>query len=435
MRPASYLFAGAVAGAVLTAAIKSPFVLAGASAAGTDAKAELVRFNTVFQAVVDNYVTAPGEAALMEAAVSNMLSSLDPHSSYMNAKAYKAMEIDNRGEFGGLGFEVTMVDGLVKIVTPLDDTPASRGGLLSNDLIVGIDGQPVQGLTLTQAVDKMRGEVNTPVTLTIQRSGVERPFDIRFVRAIITIQPVKVRTDAGDVGIIKINQFTEKTFDGLRKAIDKIKSEVPDSKLRGYVLDLRNNPGGLLDQSISVSDAFLESGEVVSLRGRRTGDTRSFKARAGDLTGGKPVIVLINGGSASASEIVAGALQDHRRATVVGTTSFGKGSVQTIFPLSAGNGALRLTTARYYTPVGRSIQALGIVPDIDVKEELPPELANVGLRATGGEAALKGHLANETANREEKGSSAYVSPDPAKDTQLVYALTMLRSGRPAPASR
>lgn len=429
MRHASYLFAGAVVGAMVAAAVKWPLVLAGASAAGADARAEIARFNTVFQAISDNFVTPPNDTALIEAAVGNMLSSLDPHSSYMNAKAYKAMEIDNRGEFGGLGFEVTMVDGLVKIVAPLDDTPASRGGLLSNDLIVGIDGLPVQGLTLTQAVEKMRGEVNTPVTLTIQRGGLDRPFDLRLVRAVITIQPVKVRTDGGDVGVIKINQFTEKTFDGLRRAIDKVRSEIPDSRLRGYVLDLRNNPGGLLDQSISVSDAFLESGEVVSLRGRRSGDTRSFKARAGDLTSGKPVVVMINGGSASASEIVAGALQDHRRAAVIGTTSFGKGSVQTIFPLSAGNGALRLTTARYYTPAGRSIQALGIVPDIDVKEELPPELAKLGLRPTGGEAALKGHLTNETSTREEKGSSAYVSPDPAKDTQLIYALNMLRSAR------
>ncbi len=268
------------------------------------------------------------------------------------------------GKFGGLGIEVTMEDGIIKVISPIDDTPASKAGILANDQIIAIDGETVQGLTLNEAVDKMRGLVDTPITLTIQRPDVEKPFDVKLVRAEITIQAVRSRAE-GDVGYIRISSFSEQTFDGLKAAIEKLKAEIGADKIKGYIIDLRNNPGGLLDQSIAVSDAFLDRGEVVSTRGRRADETQRFNAHSGDLTDGKPVIMLINGGSASASEIVAGALQDHRRATIIGTRSFGKGSVQTIIPLG-GNGALRLTTARYYTPSGRSIQAQGIEPDIEV---------------------------------------------------------------------
>ena len=286
-----------------------------------------------------------------------------------------------------------MEDGVIKVVSPIDDTPAAKAGILANDLIIALDGESVQGMTLNQAVDKMRGAINTPITLTIERKGVDKPFDVKLVRAEITIQSVRSREE-GQVGYIRITSFSEQTFDGLKAAIDKITADIGADKVQGYVIDLRNNPGGLLDQAIAVSDAFLDRGEIVSTRGRHADETQRFNAHSGDLADGKPVIVLINGGSASASEIVAGALQDHRRATIIGTRSFGKGSVQTIIPLGA-NGALRLTTARYYTPSGRSIQAKGIEPDIEVIQELPPDLAAQVSGEPRGEASLKGHLAND----------------------------------------
>jgi carboxyl-terminal processing protease len=325
---------------------------------------------------------------------------------------------------------------LVKVVTPIDDTPAARAGIMANDVITQIEDEQVQGLTLNQAVDKMRGPVNSPVRLKLQRSGQKNPIEVTLTRDIIRIRPVRSREEGGDVGYIRITQFNEQTYEGLRSAIEKIASDIPGDKLKGYVIDLRNNPGGLLDQAILVSDAFLDRGEVVSTRGRNKDENQRFNAKPGDLTKGKPVVVLINGGSASASEIVAGALQDHKRATLMGTRSFGKGSVQTVIPLG-GNGALRLTTARYYTPSGRSIQAKGIDPDQEVLQDIPDDLK--GKDETKGEAGLRGHLKN---GEEKGGSSAYVPPDPAKDKQLIAAFDQLRGVRrgaentaaPAPAA-
>jgi carboxyl-terminal processing protease len=339
------------------------------------------------------------------------------------------MQVQTSGKFGGLGIEVTMEEGVIKVVSPIDDTPAARAGILAGDLITGLDGELIEGLSLNEAVEKMRGPINTPIVLTIVREGVEKPFDVKLVREEITIQSVRSRQE-GDVGYIRISSFNEQTFDGLKAAIDKLEEDIGPEKVKGWVIDLRNDPGGLLDQAIAVSDAFLDRGEIVSTRSRHAEETQRYNAHSGDLTDGKPVIILVNGGSASASEIVAGALQDHRRATIIGTRSFGKGSVQTIIPLGA-NGALRLTTARYFTPSGRSIQAKGIDPDIEVIQELPPELADQAGIEPRGEADLKGHLNNpENAEaepeEEESGSLAYVPPDPKDDKQLNYALDLLR---------
>ncbi|MBV9260042.1 MAG: S41 family peptidase, partial [Pseudolabrys sp.] len=328
-----------------------------------------------------------------------------------------------RGEFGGLGIEVTMEDGLVKVVTPIDDTPAAKAGVLANDIITQLDGEQVQGLTLNQAVDKMRGPVNTKIKLTIMRKGQDKPIEVSITRDVIRVRAVRSNTEGDDIGYIKLTQFNEQTTEGLKKAINDIHAKISDQKLKGYVLDLRNNPGGLLDQAISVSDAFLQKGEIVSTRGRNAEETQRFNARAGDLTNGKPVIVLVNGGSASASEIVAGALQDHKRATVVGTRSFGKGSVQTIIPLGSGNGALRLTTARYYTPSGRSIQAKGITPDIEVLQDVPDELK--AKTDTKGEASLRGHLKGDE-GKEQTGSQSYIPPDAKDDKALNMAYDLLR---------
>jgi carboxyl-terminal processing protease len=309
-------------------------------------------------------------------------------------------------------------------VAPIDDTPAAKAGVRAGDIITHLDDDPVQGLTLNQAVDKMRGPVNTKINLKVMRKGLDKPLDIAITRDIIRVRSVRWKTE-DDVGYIRITQFNDQTTEGLKKAIKEITEQVPADKLKGFVLDLRNNPGGLLDQAISVSDAFLERGEIVSTRGRDPEETQRFSAHAGDLVRGKPVIVLINGGSASASEIVAGALQDHKRATLLGTRSFGKGSVQTIIPLGPGNGALRLTTARYYTPAGRSIQAKGIVPDIEVLQEVPEEVAARASGETKGEASLRGHLkAGE--GEEQGGSQSYVPTDAEKDKALSEAYKLLR---------
>jgi carboxyl-terminal processing protease len=422
MRKLSYLLAGAVLGGGLVAFATGslPLGTGSAVAASSDTYRQLNLFGDVFEKIRTDYVEKPDDAKLIEAAISGMLSSLDPHSSYMDAKSFKDMQVQTKGEFGGLGIEVTQEDGFVKVVTPIDDTPASRAGLLAGDLIVAIDGDAVQGLTLNQAVDKMRGPVKSSVVLKINRKGKADSFDVTLVREVIKISSVKPRTE-GDIGYVRITQFTEKTYDGLKAAIDKFSQEIPADKLKGYVIDLRNNPGGLLDQAIAVSDAFLERGEIVSTRGRNPDDAQRYVARSGDLTNGKPIIVLVNGGSASASEIVAGALQDQKRATIIGTRSFGKGSVQTIIPLGT-NGALRLTTARYYTPSGRSIQAKGIEPDIQVLQDVPDDIK--GKDETKGEAALKGHLKN--GDNEQGGSSAYVPLDPKQDKQLNYAFDLLR---------
>jgi carboxyl-terminal processing protease len=429
MRKASFLFAGILLGALGAVGVSNSQLLTGgpAVAAASDTYRQLNLFGDVFERVRSDYVENPDDSELIESAIDGMLTSLDPHSSYLSAKDFKDMQVQTSGKFGGLGIEVTMEEGVIKVVSPIDDTPAARAGILAGDLIIALDGETVQGLNLNEAVDRMRGAVSTPINLTIKREGVEKPFDVRLVRDIITIRSVRSREE-GDVGYVRITTFNEQTYDGLEDAIDEIEHDLGEQKVKGYIVDLRNNPGGLLDQAIAVSDAFLERGEIVSTRGRHAEETRRHNARAGDLADGKPVIVLVNGGSASASEIVAGALQDHGRATIIGTRSFGKGSVQTIIPLGA-NGALRLTTARYYTPSGRSIQAKGIDPDIEVVQELPPELAEQqGSVEPRGEASLRGHLTGEDAEKEgkeESGSLAYVPPDPKDDKQLQYALDLL----------
>jgi carboxyl-terminal processing protease len=400
-----------------------------AEAAGASTYRELSIFGDVFERVRAQYVTPPKEDQLIENAINGMLSSLDPHSSYMNSKDAEEMRTQTRGEFGGLGIEVTMEDELVKVITPIDDTPPARAGVLAGDLISKIDGADVRGLKLEEAVDKMRGKVNTPIKLTILRKGADKPIELTIMRDIIAVKAVKYRVE-NDVGYLRVISFTEKTFDDLEAGIEKIKADVPADKLKGYVLDLRLNPGGLLDQAINVSDAFLERGEVVSTRGRDEDETRRFNASPGDLTDGKPVIVLVNGGSASASEIVAGALQDLRRATVVGTRSFGKGSVQTIIPLGDA-GALRLTTALYYTPSGKSIQGTGITPDITVEQPLPPELQ--GKLETAGESSLRGHIKGQSESDEGSGSAAYVPPEAKDDLQLQYALELLRGQKTDPS--
>ena len=321
-------------------------------------------FGDVFERVRSDYVEAPTDQQMIEAAITGMLSALDPHSSYLNAKSFRDMQVNTRGEFGGLGIRVTMEGGYVKVISPIDDTPAFRAGIKPSDLISHLDGESVQGLTLNQAVAKLRGKVGKDIKLTILREGM-KPFDVTITRAVIKITSVRSKVEE-KVGYIRITSFNEQTEKGLKKEMAKIKEEI-GSDLQGIVLDLRNNPGGLLDQAIAVADAFLDKGEIVSTRSRRPEDTQRFNAKPGDLSGQLPIVVLINGGSASASEIVAGALQDHRRAVILGTKSFGKGSVQTIMPLP-GHGAMRLTTARYYTPSGRSIQAKGIEPDIKVEQ-------------------------------------------------------------------
>ncbi|MDQ0457382.1 carboxyl-terminal processing protease [Rhizobium paknamense] len=400
-----------------------------AQAASNSTYKELAIFGDVFERVRAQYVTPPDEKKLVEAAINGMLASLDPHSSYMNAEEAADMQTETKGEFGGIGIEVTMEDEMVKVITPIDDTPGARAGILAGDLISEINGQPVRGMQLSDAVEKMRGPVNTPIKLTILRKGADKPIELSVTREIIPIRAVKSRVE-GDVGYLRIIKFSEKTYDDLEAAIKKIKTDVPADKLKGYVLDLRLNPGGLLDQAIYVSDAFLQKGEIVSTRSRDPEDTRRFNATAGDLTDGKPLIVLVNGGSASASEIVAGALQDLKRATVVGTRSFGKGSVQTIIPMG-DKGALRLTTALYYTPSGKSIQGTGIHPDVVVEQPLPPELQ--GKVRAEGESSLRGHIQGQSETEEGSGSFAYVPPETKDDVQLNYALDLLRGTKTDPS--
>ena len=326
----------------------------------------LTLFGDVFERVRAEYVDPVNDRELIENAINGMLTGLDPHSSYMNAKAFRDMQVQTRGEFGGLGLEVTSENGLIKVVSPIDDTPAARAGVKAGDLITMLDGQTVQGLTLNEAVDKMRGPAGSNIRLTIKREGVNTPIDLAMQREVIRIKVVRSRLEGNDIGYVRLTSFNEQTDPGLRKAVADLKQQA-GGNLRGIVLDLRNNPGGLLDQAVAVSDDFLDSGEIVSTRSRHPDESQRWNAKPGDIAAGLPLVVLTNGGSASASEIVAGALQDQRRAVVVGTRTFGKGSVQTVMPLP-GNGAMRLTTARYYTPSGRSIQGLGIEPDVEVME-------------------------------------------------------------------
>ncbi len=326
---------------------------------------QLNLFGDVLERIRRDYVEPVDEKTLMENAINGMLAALDPHSSYMNPKVYKDMQVQTRGEFGGLGIEVTMENGVIKVVSPIDETPASKAGVQSGDLIFALDGEPVQGLTLQEAVEKMRGKVGTSIKISIRRDKVKDPIDLSLTRETIKVKAVRFRLE-GDVGYIRVTSFTEQSTSGVLDAVEKIKKEA-GPKLKGFVLDLRNNPGGLLDQAISMSDAFLDKGEIVSVKARKAEDVQRWNAKAGDVAGGLPIVVLMNGGSASASEIVAGALQDHRRAIVLGTRSFGKGSVQTIMQVTGG-GAIRLTTALYFTPSGRSIQKEGIKPDIEVEQ-------------------------------------------------------------------
>jgi carboxyl-terminal processing protease len=382
-------------------------------------------FGDVFERVRADYVEEVSDKDLIEAAVNGMLTSLDPHSSYLNAKNFQDMQVHTRGHFGGLGIEVTMEHGLVKVVSPIDDTPAYRAGIQPGDYITHIDGEAVLGLTLGEAVEKMRGRVNTDITVTVGRKGKD-PFDVKITRDVIKIISVRSRVEDGDIGYIRITSFNESTDSGVKKAIKKIEKEAK-SDLIGYIIDLRSNPGGLLDQAINVADIFLDKGEIVSTRSRLPENTERYNAKPGDLANGKPIVVIINNGSASASEIVAGALQDHRRAILIGTRSFGKGSVQTIVPLqNAGAGAMKLTTARYYTPSGRSIQAKGIDPDIEVKLA---KIEEIDLGEGMSEASYRNALDNGDKDKKsdkDKSKDDDEEDEVSKDYQLLRAKDLLR---------
>src|SRR6202047_4915293 len=386
----------------------------------TETYKQLNLFGEVFERVRAEYVDEVSDDTLVESAINGMLTSLDPHSNYLNTKNFNDMKVQTRGEFGGLGIEVSMESGLVKVVSPIDDTPAARAGLKPGDLITHLDGDPVQGMTLPEAVEKMRGPVSSEIKLTIRREGRD-PFDVKLIRATIKIQSIRSHLEGDNIGYIRVTTFNEKTDTGLNNAMKSLKQQA-GNKLVGVVLDLRNNPGGLLDQAVAVSDAFLEKGEIVSTRGRRGEDAQRYNARAGDIAAGLPMVVLINGGSASASEIVAGALQDHHRAILLGTRSFGKGSVQTIIPLP-GHGAMRLTTARSFTPPGPPIQPKGIDPDILVepaKIEKTPE--------KGDKVATASDLKRDDSG---DGPPEQSSVDPSimgtpADYQLTRAVDMLR---------
>jgi len=374
-------------------------------------------FGDVFERVRQEYVEDVSDEELIENAINGMLTSLDPHSSYLNTKSFQDMQVQTSGKFGGLGIEVTMESGLVKVISPIDDTPAYRAGVEAGDFITHLDDEPVMGLTISEAVERMRGKVGAPIKITLRREGQE-PFDVNIVRDVIKIKSVRHRLEE-NVGYLRITTFNEETDRELKRGIAEIKKKSGDEKLYGYILDLRNNAGGLLDQAVSVSDEFLERGEIVSTRDRNLENVQRFSAKAGDIIDGKPIVVLINGGSASAAEIVAGALQDHRRALVLGTLSFGKGSVQTIIPIP-DHGAIRLTTARFYTPSGRSIQQKGIEPDIIVPPARVEAIEDVGRR----EADLRDALKQDSS----QGQKAAVdeSEREIKDYQLVRAIDILK---------
>src|ERR1051325_11052055 len=423
----------AAAGAVLLFAVHQE---AGAASSNTaETYKQLNLFGDVFELVRSNYAEDVKDDTLVEGAINGMLTALDPHSNFLNSKNFNDMKVQTRGEFGGLGIEVSMENGLVKVVSPIDDTPAANAGLKPGDLITHLEGQPVQGLTLPEAVEKMRGPINSDITLTIRREGREA-FDVKLTRANIKIQSVRSHIEGNNIAYVRITSFNEQTDVGLNNAMKNLKQQA-NNKLIGVVLDLRNNPGGLLDQAVAVSDAFLDKGEIVSTRGRRSDDAQRYNARSGDIASGLPVAVLINGGSASASEIVAGALQDHHRAVLIGTKSFGKGSVQTIIPL-AGHGAMRLTTARYYTPSGRSIQARGIDPDIVVeaakiaKEEKPGDKKDDKTAKAGDKKDDKSAKKDDKKGDKKDDSAAdQGAVDPAvigtaDDYQLARAVDMLR---------
>ena len=424
---------GVLGGVVMATQVAGP-LLAQEQARTSSVYEQLDLFGDVFERIRAQYVDDVETSKLIEAAINGMLTSLDPHSSFLPPDDFDDMRTQTRGSFGGLGIEVTQEEGFIKVVTPMDDTPADKAGVEPGDLITHVDGEPLVGLSLAEAVELMRGPVGSEIIVTIVREGVAEPFDLSIIRDTIRLQAVRVRTEGNNV-ILRVTTFNEQTYPNLRDGLAEAVTELggPEA-LGGVVLDLRNNPGGLLTQAIRVSDAFLEQGEIVSTRGREEGAGERFNAQPGDLIDGKPLVVLINGGSASASEIVAGALQDHRRAIIVGTRSFGKGSVQSVIPLR-GDGAIRLTTSRYYTPSGRSIQALGVSPDIIVdqprRDPIPTEEADT--RPIRSEADLRGRLENLDVSEDERRlieEERRIVEEVAKlrqeDYQLAYALDILR---------
>ena len=427
--------AGTVAGALVTSQVAGPLI-AQENSRNTSVYEQLDLFGDIFERIRVQYVEQVNERDLIEAAIDGMLTSLDPHSSYLSPDDASAMRVQTKGEFGGLGIEVTQEEGFVKVVSPIDGTPASEAGMEAGDFITHVDGESVLGLTLDEAVDMMRGPVGSEIVITVVREGASEPFDVSIIRDTIKLTAVRTRAE-GDTVVLRVTTFNDQTYanleDGLRNSVEELGGM---ENVNGIVVDLRNNPGGLLNQAIRVSDAFLEKGEIVSTRGRNPQDSERYNAQAGDLAEGKPIVVLINGGSASASEIVAGALQDHRRAIVVGTKSFGKGSVQTVMPLR-GDGAMRLTTARYYTPSGRSIQALGVSPDIVVeqprRDPTTEEAAEAETPRSRSEADLRGSLSNDSlsederrmieADREKAEAAARLREE---DYQLAYAIDILK---------
>jgi carboxyl-terminal processing protease len=422
LRKVSFALVAVLVGAVAVFGITQQALRSGPAVAQTsETFRQLNLFGEIFERVLNNYVDEHTDTELIDAAINGMVGILDPHSQYYTPEQFQAFQNGLSGQFGGLGIEVTMgEDGLVHVVTPIDGTPAARAGILSGDLIVAIDGAPVLGLTLDEAIDRMRGEPDTQITITVQRDGVDRPFDVTLIRAIV--HSPQVRSEAfGTVAYVRMTVFGTQTYDEFANAIEQLTAEIGPNKVSGYILDLRNNGGGSLDTAIAIADAFLDRGEIVSTRGRDAADTQHYNARVGDITGGKPVILMINGGSASASEIVAGALQDHHRATILGAVSFGKGSVQTVFPLGTDLGAIRLTTARYYTPSGRSIQDVGVTPDIAVDQPLPQSVLD---RLDEPPLDDNGQLIT---------NFDFIPADPANDVQLQTALRLIRGEEVNPA--
>ena len=424
--------AGVISGALITTQFTDPLIAQETKRIKSTYE-NLDLFGDIFERIRSSYVEEIDEEKLIESAISGMLTSLDPHSSYMAPEDFSTMQVQTRGEFGGLGIEVTQENGFVKVVSPIDDTPADKAGVEAGDFITKVDGESTLGKTLDEAVDKMRGPVGSEIIITIVREGIDEPFDISIIRDTIEIKAVKARTE-GKTIVLRVSSFTSKTYPNLKDSLEKeIKSSGGLENINGVVVDLRNNPGGLLNQAIRVSDAFLDSGEIVSTRGRGTRDSERYNATPGDLTNGKPVVVLINGGSASASEIVAGALQDHQRAIIVGTKSFGKGSVQTIIPLSSDGAAMRLTTARYYTPSGRSIQSLGVSPDILVEQRIrsveDPEKQNFQRFESDLENSLSNDSLTEDERKlleEERTQQEEIAKMRNDDYQLAYALDILK---------
>jgi carboxyl-terminal processing protease len=427
--------AGTVAGALISTQIAGPLI-AQETRSDSSVYQQLDLFGDIFERIRSQYVEEVSSELLVTAAINGMLSSLDPHSQYLSAKDFEDMRVQTKGEFGGLGIEVTQEEGFIKVISPMDDTPAAKAGILAGDYITHVNGESVLGLMLDEAVEKMRGPIGSEIIITVVRVGVTEPFDVSIIRDTIKLTAVRGRV-VGNTAVLRITTFNDQTTSGVIEALNKAVEDLGGSdRLDGVVLDLRNNPGGLLNEAISVSDVFLEKGEIVSTRGREAGSGERYNARAGDLAEGKPIVILINSGSASASEIVAGALQDHRRAIVVGTKSFGKGSVQTVIPLR-GDGAMRLTTSRYYTPSGRSIQALGISPDIVVNQP-PPKPAGTEETATTAqrgrsEADLRGAISNDSMTDDEKRlyeEELARAEESAKlrdeDYQLAYAVDIIK---------